>query len=336
MPLTHLPATTDAESVSEALSRDGAVIIDHLAPDELLDRVADELAPNFATTPTGPDDFSGRNTRRTGALIARSPASRELVMHPLVLATAGHFLGHATNFQLHLTQAIAIGPDQPAQPIHRDQWAFDFFPFPAGYEVQCNTIWALTDFTEANGATRVVPGSNKAEDGKAYKQADSEPAEMERGSVLVYSGSVYHGGGANTTDAARIGINITYNLAWLRQEENQYLSVPREIAETLPDRPAAGHGLRPRRLRPRLHRRPARPHRRRAPRRGRPRLRQHHRRRSGGGRLRRGRRPRRHVVTFGSDPHDPGGRPCPGRPTRPRGWPRTKERADASQAPSRK
>ena len=233
MPLTHLPATTDADAVTEALTRDGAVIIDALAPTELLDRVAAELGPSFAATPTGPDDFSGRNTRRTGALIARSPASRELVMHPLVLATAAQFLGHATNFQLHLTQAIAIGPDQPAQPVHRDQWAFDFFPFPPGYEVQCNTIWALTDFTEANGATRVVPGSNRAEDGRAYTQAETEPAEMERGSVLVYSGSVYHGGGANTTDATRVGINITYNLAWLRQEENQYLSVPREIAETL-------------------------------------------------------------------------------------------------------
>jgi len=234
VPITHLSADTDAESVSAALRLDGAVIIDDLAAPDLLDRIADELAPSFAATPTGPDDFSGRNTRRTGALIGRSPASRELVMHPLILATTGDFLGHATNFQLHLTQAIAIGPDQPAQPIHRDQWAFDFFPFPLGYEVQCNTIWALTDFTEANGATRVVPGSNKAEDGKAYTEADSEAAEMSRGSVLVYSGSVYHGGGANTTDSTRIGINITYNLAWLRQEENQYLTVPREIAQTLP------------------------------------------------------------------------------------------------------
>ncbi len=234
MPLTHLPADTDAEAIDQALRREGAVIIDRLAPAELLDRIADELAPNLAATPTGPDDFSGRNTRRTGALIARSPASRELVMHPLVLATTKLFLGHATNFQLHLTQAIAIGPGEPAQPIHRDQWAFDFFPFPPGYEVQCNTLWALTDFSEANGATRVVSGSNRAEDGKAYREADSEPAEMERGSVLVYSGSVYHGGGANRSDATRIGLNITYNLAWLRQEENQYLSVPPDIAATLP------------------------------------------------------------------------------------------------------
>jgi hypothetical protein len=234
MPITHLPAGTDAEAVVDAVSRDGAVIIDRVASPELLDRIEDELAPNLAATPTGPDDFSGRNTRRTGALIARSPASRELVMEPLILATTGRFLSHATNFQLHLTQAIAIGPGQPAQPIHRDQWAFDFFAFPKGYEVQCNTMWALTDFTEANGATRVAVGSNHAEDGLGFTLADTEPAEMARGSVLVYSGSVYHGGGANQTDATRIGLNITYNLAWLRQEENQYLSVPREVAETLP------------------------------------------------------------------------------------------------------
>jgi ectoine hydroxylase-related dioxygenase (phytanoyl-CoA dioxygenase family) len=155
-------------------------------------------------------------------------------MHPLAIGTTGLFLGHATNYQLHLTQAIAIGPGESAQPIHRDQWAFDFFPFPQGYDVQCNTIWAQSDFTEANGATRVVLGSNRAEDKLSFTQADTEPAEMERGSVLFYSGSVYHGGGENRTTATRIGLNITYNVAWLRQEENQYLSVAREVAETLP------------------------------------------------------------------------------------------------------
>ncbi|HEY1828967.1 MAG TPA: phytanoyl-CoA dioxygenase family protein [Acidimicrobiales bacterium] len=234
MPLTHLPPDTSAEAVTEALRRDGAVIVDHLASTILLDTIAAELAPYLEATPAGPDEFSGNSTRRTGSLIARSPASRQLVMHPLSLAISGTFLGHATNFQLHLTQAIAIGAGETAQPIHRDQWAFDFFPFPRGYEVQCNTIWAQTDFTEANGATRVVVGSNAAEDKLTFTQDDTEPAEMERGSVLYYSGSIYHGGGANQTETTRIGLNITYNVAWLRQEENQYLSVPREVAETLP------------------------------------------------------------------------------------------------------
>jgi hypothetical protein len=234
MPLEHLPATTDVDAVTEALERDGAVIVDDVLDQAACDQLADELAPSLAATPGGPDDFSGRNTRRFGALIARSPSCRDLVMHPLALATAGAWLAHATNFQLHVTQAIAIGPDSPAQPVHRDQWAFDFFPFPAGFEVQCNSIWALTDFTEANGATRIVPGSHRRADGLSFTNDDTEPAEMRRGSVLLYSGSVYHGGGANTTDDTRIGLNITYNLAWLRQEENQYLAVPQELAATLP------------------------------------------------------------------------------------------------------
>src|SRR5262249_46163752 len=157
----------------------------------LLDRIEAELRPFLDTTPTGPDDFSGNLTRRTGSLIARSPACRDLVMHPLALGAARAFLGHATNIQLHLTQAIAIGAGETAQPIHRDQWAFDFFPFPAGYDVQCNTIWALTDFTEENGATRVVVGSNASADRQSFGPDDTEPAEMHRGSVLVYSGSIY-------------------------------------------------------------------------------------------------------------------------------------------------
>ncbi len=234
MPITHLSSEAIPESVAAAIASDGAVIVDAVAPVELLQQIESELRPYLDATPTGPDDFSGGHTRRTGSLIARSPGCRELVMHPLALETARSFLGHATTLQLHLTQAIAIGPGETPQPIHRDQWAFDFFPFPAGYEVQCNTIWALTDFTEENGATRIVLGSNLREDRLSFGPDDTEPATMTSGSVLFYSGSVYHGGGANNSAGTRIGLNITYNVGWLRQEENQYLSVPREVAETLP------------------------------------------------------------------------------------------------------
>ena len=141
----------------------------------------------------------------------------------------------ALNFHLHLSQIIAIGPGEKAQAIHRDQWAFDFFPFPPGYDVQCNTIWALTDFTERNGATRIVPGSHLMEDKLQFGQEETVPAEMEKGSVLFYNGRIYHGGGANRSDATRMGLNITYARAWLRQEENQYLTVPAEQARALPD-----------------------------------------------------------------------------------------------------
>jgi hypothetical protein len=234
VPITHLRSDATPDAVVAALGSDGAVVVDDVVAGSLLERIEGELRPFLDVTPTGPDDFSGGLTRRTGALIARSPSCRELILHPLALGTANNFLGHATNIQLHLTQAIAIGPGESAQPIHRDQWAFDFFPFPRGYEVQCNTMWALTDFTEDNGATRVVLASNLAEDKLRFEQEDTQPATMSRGSVLFYSGSVYHGGGANHSAHTRIGLNITYNVAWLRQEENQYLSVAREVAESLP------------------------------------------------------------------------------------------------------
>ncbi len=233
--IEHLPPDSPPDAVAKILARDGAVIVDDVDRDGGLDRVRAEMQPFIDATESGPDDFTGRHTRRTGGLIARAPSSHALIQHPLVVGTVSQVLAHALNFHLHLTQIIDIGPGEPAQPIHRDQWAFDFFPFPKGYDVQCNTIWAMTDFDEQNGATRVVPGSHLLEDKLRFEHADSIPAEMSKGSVLFYNGAVYHGGGPNQSDAHRLGLNITYAVAWLRQEENQYLTVPREQAQALPD-----------------------------------------------------------------------------------------------------
>jgi ectoine hydroxylase-related dioxygenase (phytanoyl-CoA dioxygenase family) len=235
MELPRLPATATGDQVAEALGNAGCAVVERLVPAATLARVHAELEPWLAATPPGRDGFAGRRTRRTGGLIARSLTCRELVTHPLVLAAVGRVLGHATSVQLHLTQLIAIGPGEPAQAIHRDQWAFDFFPFPAGYEVQCNTIWAMSEFSEAGGATRLVPGSHRAADRLGFSPEDTVPAEMPAGSVLFYTGSLYHGGGANRSEAVRLGLNLTYAVSWLRQEENQYLSVPAEIARTLPE-----------------------------------------------------------------------------------------------------
>ena len=235
MPIERLPATTHPERVAEILARDGCAVIERLAPEDVMRSALDELAPWIDATPTGRDDFAGRRTRRTGGLVARSPTCRALVQHPLVLAATKQLLAGATSFHLHLTQVIAIGAGEPGQPIHRDQWAFDFFPFPMGYEVQCNTIWAMSDFTAENGATRVIPGSHLYEDKLQLGHEDCEAAEMPAGSVFVYTGAVYHGGGANRSKATRYGLNLTYARSWLRQEENQYLSVPFDVARELPD-----------------------------------------------------------------------------------------------------
>jgi ectoine hydroxylase-related dioxygenase (phytanoyl-CoA dioxygenase family) len=235
--IPRFDATATSDEVAVALREHGVAIIERLAPTELCDRVEAELAPHIDSTPTGGDEFTGANTRRTGALLARSRSSADMVAHPLVLDVADAVLWEKkTTFQLHLTQAITITPGAEPQYLHRDQWCFDFFPFPDDMQVEVSTIWALDDFTEANGATRVVPGSHRADDPRQFTFADTVPAEMPRGSVVLYTGRTVHGGGANTSDQWRTGVNVDYVLGWLRQEENQYLSVPIEVVRELPER----------------------------------------------------------------------------------------------------
>ncbi len=230
--LTTLPATAAPPDILSVIEQDGAVILrDMLTPAEV-DQVLSETLPYIEATRNGQDKFVGRLTTRTGALVARSPACRDLVTNPSVLKVAKTFLSpYCARIQLHLGQIIRIRPGQPKQDIHRDRWAWG--TYLKSIEPQFNTMWAMTDFTLENGATQVLPGSMDWPDDRVGDKSEIARAEMTRGSVLLYTGSVFHGAGANESDRDRIGMNITYSLAWLRQEENQYLSCPPEIAKTV-------------------------------------------------------------------------------------------------------
>ncbi len=227
--LVHLPNTASAEDILTILKRDGALILDGvLAPAEVKQALG-EVMPYVDATSNGSDEFSGRHTTRTGALVARSAKSREMIMYPALLESARTFLApFCERIQLHLSQVIRIRPGQIIQPLHRDRWAWG--THLSHVEPQFNTIWALTDFRKENGATQVVPGSLDWPDNRQPEEEELCYAEMDAGSVLVYSGGVFHGGGANESDGDRIGVNMTYTLGWLRQEENQYLACPPEIA----------------------------------------------------------------------------------------------------------
>ena len=121
--------------------------------------------------------------------------------------------------------SIRIQPGETAQPIHADD---QLMPLTKPHApTVCNSMWALTDFTDANGATRIIPGTHLAADSPDFGSTyDSIPAEMPRGSVLVWHGSLWHGGGANATDDDRIGIAMNYCAGWVRQQENQQLGHP--------------------------------------------------------------------------------------------------------------
>jgi len=228
--IQHLPATCSPEEIAKLLRQDGACIVDNVLSESALGTLKDQIMPYVDATDMGMDDFTGRKTSRTGALVARSEACRDLVMDSRILGACDAFLKpFCDSYQLHLTQLIRIFPEQGEQPLHRDRLAWGGF-LPADLEPQLNTIWAVTDFSAENGATRVVPGSNNWDPERRAEDGEVCQAEMKAGSVLIYSGSVIHSGGRNHSGSDRMGLNITYCLGWLRQEENQYLSCPPDIA----------------------------------------------------------------------------------------------------------
>ena len=230
--LQHLPANAESSAIVAAVQQDGAVILDDVLTEGFIAALREETDPYMEHTSNGEDHFAGHHTTRTGGLLVRSEKCRELIEHQTILNPCNEFLApYCERVQLHLTQIIRIRPGETAQTIHRDRWAWG--KHLSHLEPQFNTIWAITDFTPENGATQVVPGSTQWPDDQEIQPEQITRAEMKAGSVLVYSGSVFHGGGSNTSDQDRIGINITYALGWLRQEENQYLSCPPELAKDL-------------------------------------------------------------------------------------------------------
>jgi ectoine hydroxylase-related dioxygenase (phytanoyl-CoA dioxygenase family) len=130
--------------------------------------------------------------------------------------------------------SVAIDPGEIAQPIHADDMVI---PLDKPHRsIVCNSMWALSDFTEANGATRLVPGSHRSPNpdyGGAY---DTIPAAMAKGSVLIWDGSLWHGGGANVTGERRTGIAMNYCAGFIRQQENQQLGLAPDLVRTFSPR----------------------------------------------------------------------------------------------------
>ena len=230
----HLSADATTDAIVEVLKCDGAVIIDGLMASDEVERLNQDLAPFLSREVYGRDEFTGYKTQRIGALIARSLTCQEVAVNPLMLASARQYLAQfCDDIQLHFTSAVAIAPGESAQILHRDRGIWGGY-LPRRVEPLFSTIWAITPFTRENGATQVVPGSHQWDKDRLPEPHEIAYADMAPGSVLCYTGTVLHGGGANaTTDQVRTGVFMHYALSWLRQEENQYLSCPPNHASKL-------------------------------------------------------------------------------------------------------
>jgi ectoine hydroxylase-related dioxygenase (phytanoyl-CoA dioxygenase family) len=177
--------------------------------------------------------FEGTKTIRIYNLLARGPLYQQIPVYPPVLQVVEKVLD--PGLLVSSLSSIAIGPGERAQPLHSDD---QVIPLPRPHpEIICNTMWALTDFTEANGATRVVPGSHLFDQlPNPLNPPETVAAEMDKGSVLVFLGSLWHGGGANRTSERRVGIAMNYCAGFLRQQENQQLGLPTDLVVQFPRR----------------------------------------------------------------------------------------------------
>lgn len=233
MTIRSFPKGAHTADIVTALHADGAVIAENWISDELADRVAAELRPGFDRYGAYQyNDFNGYKTLRLNSILKQSAAAADLVEHPPLLDVADAvLLPFCLAYRLGSLTGVEILPGETAQELHRDDRIYPLRQ--PGLELQIGVMWALTDFTPENGGTCVIPGSHRwlEPPGPADTQTVFQTA-MPKGSALVYMGSTLHGGGANRTDQPRLGLINTYALGWLRQEENLYTHVPRDIAET--------------------------------------------------------------------------------------------------------
>jgi ectoine hydroxylase-related dioxygenase (phytanoyl-CoA dioxygenase family) len=223
-------ATVDA--VVAGMREVGCTVVEGLLDDEHVRQARADLEAVLEQLPLGRNDFEGYDTQRVYAVFAKTRAFDEAAIHPLVLGVLDEVIGPGAQFSAPV--GINIGAGEKAQVLHRDD---SIYPLPWPHdEVVVNTMWALEDFTEANGATRVVPGSHRWPTPDYDDDVPTVTVEMDAGSVIFYPGNVLHGGGANRTNKPRLGVILEYVAGWLRPQENHVLGVPPDVVRDLPER----------------------------------------------------------------------------------------------------
>jgi ectoine hydroxylase-related dioxygenase (phytanoyl-CoA dioxygenase family) len=220
----------DTSAHVERIRRDGYTIVENAIEPALVDalnaallRLERELGAKPAM-----NGFEGHKTVRIYNLLAYGAPFTDVPVHARVLPIVEQVLDDGC--LISSLSSIAIDPGETAQPIHADDMVI---PLAKPHiPIVCNSMWALTDFTDANGATRLVPRSHVKDNPVYGGTYETIAAEMQKGSVLIWDGALWHGGGANRTDTRRTGIAMNYCAGFIRQQENQQLGLRPDLVKT--------------------------------------------------------------------------------------------------------
>ncbi|MEN2976346.1 phytanoyl-CoA dioxygenase family protein (plasmid) [Tistrella bauzanensis] len=221
-----VPDDTPVDRLWAQLETNGYVILERLFDEQTVQEMRQAVLPWMAPR-GGRNPFEGLATRRLYAVIAKTLACNPLVEHPIILALLDRLF--EPNYLLSQLQVIDILPGETEQALHFDD-SFYSLPRPRP-ALGAATIMALDDFTPENGATRIIPASHLWANRlpTAEEAASAVPVVMPAGSVVLFTGTLWHGGGGNRSAASRLALTAQYCAPWCRQQENFSLSVPRDV-----------------------------------------------------------------------------------------------------------
>jgi ectoine hydroxylase-related dioxygenase (phytanoyl-CoA dioxygenase family) len=228
--MTAVPVELDVQAHVQAVADQGYTIITDAIEPDLVDALNDELdrlERDLGVVPAT-NEFEGSSTVRIYNLLVHGAVFESVPVHPHVLPIVEGVLDDGC--LVSSLSSISIDPGETAQPIHADD---QLIPIPKPHPpTVCNSMWALTDFTDENGATRIMPGTHLLDHSPdLFAEHETIPAEMPKGSVMIWHGSLWHGGGPNRSDGRRVGLAMNYCAGYIRQQENQQLGIPAEIAK---------------------------------------------------------------------------------------------------------
>ena len=225
------------------LAQDGGVIVHNMLSPQVVANLLIELAPQSETSQVGPkssnenvNHFWGQQTKRFTRLAQRSQTfADEVLVHPTLTGVADELLKpYCASYWMNTGQMMIVMPGGAPQYMHRDSDDWPAMCSPSAPPCQISCMFALSDFTAENGATRVAPGSHLWSD-YSRQAADDEitQAVMPAGSGMIYLGKTLHSAGANKTEnEARFGMHLSYVLGWLTPEEAGCLGVTEDRAKT--------------------------------------------------------------------------------------------------------